>query len=98
MMKTVQELMIDIAGKAKARRLAMNLTQEGLALRSGVSFGTIKLFERSGKISLESLLKIAIALGSSEEFETLFSTPQAIPRSLEEILSQPKVRKRGSIK
>lgn len=75
----------------------MNLTQEGLALRSGVSFGTIKLFERRGKISLESLLKLAIALQASDEFEKLFlATTPAL--SLDELLKEPKVRKRGNIK
>ena len=90
--------MQDIASSAKARRLALNLTQTGLEERSGVSLGTIKKFERSGKISLESLLKLALALGATKEFESLF-TAAALPGvlSLDDLLKAPKPRKRGSV-
>lgn len=90
--------MRDIAAAAKARRLAVNLTQMGLAQRSGVSLGTLKKFERSGKISFESLLKIAMALGATQEFESLFAaSASAGLLSLDELLKQPKERKRGSV-
>jgi predicted transcriptional regulator len=39
----------------KKRRLETDLTQEGLAKKSGVSLGSIKRFEQSGQISLEFL-------------------------------------------
>ena len=52
-------------------RKEMNLTQKDLEYKSGVSYGSIKRFERSGKISFESLLKIAEALNRLDEFETL---------------------------
>ncbi len=98
MMKTPQELLQSIAHRAKAKRLALNLTQVGLEQRSGVSLGTIKLFERTGKISLESLLKLATALGATKEFESLFVvavTPATL--SLDALMQQPKMRKRGSL-
>lgn len=99
MMKTSQELMQDIALAAKARRLALNLTQMGLGLRSGVSLGTLKKFERTGKISLESLLNVAMALGATPEFESLFTaTASSGVLSLDELLKQPKERKRGRVK
>jgi transcriptional regulator with XRE-family HTH domain len=46
----------------KQRRLKFNLTQQGLSKRSGVSLGSLKRFESSGQISLESLLKVALVL------------------------------------
>ncbi len=96
--KTAPELMSAIAAFTRARRLALNLTQEGLGLRSGVSLGTIKKFEHTGKISLESLLKIAIVLKATREFESLFAvTSSAEVLSLDELLKQPKERKRGSV-
>jgi transcriptional regulator with XRE-family HTH domain len=52
-------------------RKEMNLTQLDLAEKSGVSYGSIKRFERFGKISFESLLKIAEALDRLYEFESL---------------------------
>jgi transcriptional regulator with XRE-family HTH domain len=53
-------------------RKELNLTQLELSDKSGVSYGSIKRFEQHGKISFESLLKIAEALNRLEEFETLF--------------------------
>jgi len=53
-------------------RKEKDLTQQELAEKSGVSYGSIKRFERFGKISFESLLKIAEALDRLDEFETLF--------------------------
>lgn len=86
-----------INSRAKARRLAQKLTQIGLAEHSGVSLGTIKRFEHTGKIALESLLKIAMALSCLEDFKALFPTQAEMPSSIDELLKKPKTRKRGSI-
>ena len=53
-------------------RKELNWTQQDLVDKSGVSYGSIKRFERFGKISFESLLKIAEALNRLDEFEALF--------------------------
>lgn len=89
------DLMRHIAKAAQERRLAINLSQHSLAERSGVSLGALKKFERTGKISLESLLKIALILGALNEFLGLFTQPPPQqPPTLDEILHQ-KQRKRG---
>lgn len=99
MMKLPQEIIQEIAARAKARRLALDLTQEGLAHRSGVSLGTLKQFEHTGKISLESLLALSLALGTSHEFDGLFATAQSSAGvSLDDLMKTPKQRKRGSVK
>lgn len=95
-LKSQQEVMQEIAERAKFKRLEQNLTQEGLALRSGVSLGSIKRFERSGEISLKSLIDIALALGCLEDFDALFAD-NAPHGSLFE-MKEEKKRKRGSIK
>lgn len=38
-----------------------------------MSLGSIKRFERTGEISLSSLIKIAFALGCEDDFEELFA-------------------------
>jgi len=96
MLKSPLEVMQDIAYKAKAKRLELNLTQQGLSVRSGVSLGTIKRFERFGEISLKSLIDIALTLGCMEDFEELFKNNQK-PQSLFEKKSD-QTRKRGTIK
>lgn len=84
-----------IAKRAQAKRLSLNLSQKTLAERSGVSFGALKKFERTGKISLESLLKIALVLGCLEDFMTPFqpAAPETL-LSLDQLLND-KTRKRG---
>lgn len=91
-----EEVMPTLARKAKALRLAANLTQGGLASRSGVSLGTIKHFERTGEISLKSLLKIALALHRLEDFEAVFCASD-VPQTL---FTEEKttLRQRGRLK
>lgn len=56
-----------IATQIRARRLSMELTQEGLSERSGVPLPTLRKFEQKGAISLESFLKLLMVLGGIEE-------------------------------
>jgi transcriptional regulator with XRE-family HTH domain len=94
-MMTPHEMAKYIAKQAQAKRLGLNFSQQTLSDRSGVSFGVLKKFEQTGKISLDSLLKIALTLGSLEEFKYLFqkSEPEHIS-SLDDLLKDNK-RKRG---
>ena len=85
----------EIAQKAQDKRLKLNLSQQTLSEKSGVSYGTLKKFEQKGQISLESLLKIALALGELDAFEHLFTKgDDALPSSLDELLDDH-LRKRG---
>jgi transcriptional regulator with XRE-family HTH domain len=90
------DLLRGTAEKARARRLAANLSQEGLAARAGMSLGSLKRFERTGQIAFVSLVRLAFALGAEPEFGALF--PRAKYTSVDEVLRQPKVRKRGTVK
>ncbi len=94
-LKTPQELRQELAARAKERRLALNISQQELAERSGVSLGSIKRFESSGLISLSSLLEISLVLGCLGDFDTLFTTKDE-PLSLFE--PESKKRKRSSRK
>lgn len=95
-LKSPQEIMADIAKRAKELRLSQNLTQEGLSLRSGVSLGTLKRFEKSGEISIKSLIDIANALGCLGDFEQLFQNNTATTSLFD--VKETKVRQRGAIK
>lgn len=66
------EINNDIAQKIVRLRKRKKITQKQLAARSGVSLGSLKRFEQSGEISLQSLTKIAIALDVENELEGLF--------------------------
>ena len=93
--KTHDSLMLGIAGRVKERRLEKDWTQRALALKAGISFGSLRRFESSGEISLRSLMMIAFALGMEDDFQKLFS--KQIYRSIDDLLNGSKVkqRKRG---
>ncbi len=97
-LKTPEDAREDLAGRAKAIRLGMNLTQKGLAKRAGISPGTIKRFEKTGHISMDSLLKLALVLGALEEFYSVFKLKIAAPSSIDELFEKPRARERGSLK
>ena len=84
--KTWTEINNDIAQKIVRLRKRKKITQKQLAVRSGVSLGSLKRFEQSGEISLQSLTKIAIALDVEIELEDLFNN---VPfASIEEVINE----------
>ena len=95
-LKTPQDVMNELKSKFKERRLSIGYTQEALANRSGVSLGSLKRFEGSGQISLESLLKIALVLECLDDFLTIANPIEEQPRSIEELIEEKKrTPKRG---
>lgn len=83
-----------IAARVKARRLELDLTQEGMATRSGIKFATYRRFEQTGEISLKGLLQIGFALNVLSDFDSLFAQKQY--QSLDDVLNEQNViRKRG---
>jgi len=72
--KTPNEIAKSLAEKIKRQRKNLKISQENLAQKSGVSLGSIKRFETKNEISLQSFIKIAIALDLDGDFENLFST------------------------
>lgn len=91
---TPKEVALQIAAKVKARRLEMDLTQEGLAARAGVKFATYRRFEQTGEISLKGLLQVGFALNALADFDALFEQKQY--QTLDDVLNEQSVtRKRG---
>ena len=94
-MTTPSEMQKIVASRARDLRLELNLSQQTLSKKSGVSYGSLKKFEQTGQISLESLLKLAVILGCMDDFKGLFALKNAEQvLSLDELLENGK-RKRG---
>jgi transcriptional regulator with XRE-family HTH domain len=76
----------------------MNLTQEELAARSGVTLGSLKRFERQGLIALDSLLNLALVLNCLDDFDRLAAESQPTPaaQSLDALLAKPTLRQRAT--
>ncbi|MEI6679330.1 MAG: helix-turn-helix transcriptional regulator [Mariniphaga sp.] len=90
-----EAILKNIARRMKRNRLELNLTQNAMAKRSGISLGSLKRFEHSGEISLKNLVMIAVAIDATEEFNLLFSGKKY--QSIDELLDQEKTKttKRG---
>jgi len=95
-LNTPQEVAEQLGRRAAQLRLLRDWKRSTLAERSGVSVASIARFETTGKISLEHLLKLALALDCLDEFERLLEPPPA--RSIAELdrRAEAAPRRRGT--
>ena len=68
------DILEELAEKHRVLRKQAGLSQSELAKCSGVSLGSLKRFELTGQISLESLLKLAHILNRIGDFELILNT------------------------
>ena len=95
--KTSYDVAHELAARVKARRLELDLTQEGLARKAGMKLPTYRKFERTGEVSLRGILNIASALDMLDDFEGVFA--QRRYKNTDEFLNEPDIkRKRGKQK
>lgn len=83
---TLQDQMTDLGKRIKARRLALDLTQQAAAAKAGVAHRTWRRMEAEGKASIEDLVRAAIALRCDEGIAALF--PEMVASSMDELLAQ----------
>lgn len=83
--ETIEEILEKLAKRVSRVRKRKKITQEQLSVMSGVSFGSIKRFERTGQISLYSLTRIAIALDCVYEIKKLFTEVEYL--NIEEVFN-----------
>jgi transcriptional regulator with XRE-family HTH domain len=86
-----------LVANLRQRRLQLDLTQEGLASRSGVPLATLRKFEQQGSISLESFLKLMMALDLLAPLVKATEGPLESFSSIDEVIASESApaRKRG---
>lgn len=62
----------NLVERFKKRRKELCISQKDLAIKSGVSYASIRRFEETSEISLSSLIKLANAIDCLNDFEALF--------------------------
>lgn len=67
------EIMHTLGHRLRAQRLAQGLAQRELAQMAGLSLGAVRKLEHNGQSSLDTLIRLAQALGLAGELETLFA-------------------------
>ena len=83
--KTPNDIAKELVGKIKQHRKKLKISQIQLAAKSGVSLGSIKRFESKYEISLNSFIKILIALNLERDLENLFL--QKSYKSIDEVIN-----------
>ena len=83
---TPADVAIRLAQKMKSIRKRRKITQKVLAARSNVSYATLRKFEKTGQISLESFIKLSMELNLTNELNNLFSSP--VYNSIEEVINE----------
>lgn len=86
--ETAEELDMKLAQRVRNIRRRRKISQEELSRMSGVSYGSVKRFEATGKISLSSLTKLAMALDMADELRELFT--QVPYRNIQEVIDERK--------
>ncbi|MBO4952435.1 MAG: helix-turn-helix transcriptional regulator [Lachnospiraceae bacterium] len=86
--ETAEELDMALAKRVKNIRKRRSISQQELAARSGVSYGSVKRFETTGQISLLALTKIAMALDLADELRGIFT--QVPYRNIQEVINETK--------
>ena len=74
------DIQASLAVRFRKLRKAQGYSQEEMAKRSGVSLGSLKRFENTGLISLESLLKLSHLLDRLEDFKGVFAPDEDMKR------------------
>ena len=85
---TPSDVAIRLANKIKSIRKRRKITQKQLAGRSNVSYATLRKFEATGQISLESFIKLVMELGLKDELDNLFSS--SVYNSIDEVINERK--------
>lgn len=83
--KTPNDIAKELVEKIKQHRKKLKISQTQLAAKSGVSLGSIKRFESKYEISLNSFIKLLIALNLERDLENLFT--QKCYNSIEEVIN-----------
>lgn len=84
---TYYEKQLEIAKRFVLIRKNRKISQRRLSEISGVSYASIRRFEKTGDISLASLVKLALALQLYDDLDNLFKIRKEY-KSIEEVISE----------
>jgi len=98
MLKTPEELRLELGQAIRTRRIGQGWSQEDAATRAGMGLSTWKRMETHGPSLVENLINAAVALRCEDGLGQLFPAPAAA--SLDELLRRqaaaaPKPRRRA---
>ncbi|WP_447791629.1 MULTISPECIES: helix-turn-helix domain-containing protein [Pseudomonas] len=66
------EIVKRICERLRTERLALQMTQADVAGRAGIGINTVSNLEAGRNVGFENVVRVAMVLGRSKEFEGLF--------------------------
>lgn len=96
MKKSLPERMSALGDNIRRRRVALRMTQQEAAKRSGVSYSTWRRMEGEGKASIEDLVRAATVLRCDDELAALFPRPAA--KNMDELLQRQRLSSASKLK
>lgn len=84
---TYYEKQLEISQRFKTIRKNRKFSQQRLSELSGVSYASIRRFEKTGDISLASLVKLALALQLYDDLDNLFKIQKEY-KSIEDVIRE----------
>lgn len=87
---TPYDVQLALANFAKATRKRKRISVKTLSEKSGVPNSTIRLFEKTGKISMPQFLMIYSVIDQLENIHALTNV-RNVPKSLDEVLELAKL-------
>ena len=84
---TYYEKQLEISQRFKTIRKNRKVSQQRLSELSGVSYASIRRFEKTGDISLASLVKLALALRLYDDLDNLFKIQKEY-KSIEDVIRE----------
>ena len=83
---SVTDAASELGRRVQKRRVERGWSRIELAERAQVAPETLKVFERTGQISLRRLVRLSVALGCADEWDRLFRS--APPTTLTEVVAR----------
>lgn len=90
---TSNQIEVTLCKQIEQIRLSRNITQEQLSKEAGVSLRTVSRLEKGQGVSMDTFIRIMIALGIQHNLESLLPNPSIRP--VERIKRNSEERKRA---
>ena len=91
---TPEDSLSTIAQLMRERRVSLDMTQAQLSRQANVSLAVLRKFEQTGKISLESFIKLAFVLELTEPLQEALNPVTEHISSLDDLFKEGKKPKR----
>ena len=91
---TTEDNLSQISASLRQQRISMDMTQAQLAEQANVSLAVLRKFEQTGKVSLESFVKLAFVLGLAEPILNALQPRAEGAVSLDDLLAKDSKPKR----